>query len=267
MPQSQALFKSRQALAHRFWLYFLGAVALLTVGLVTTDDRHATVKLIGKWLIGITVAHLVVLWIVPVVILPAVTTNPWAHLVAAVAHAVGAGIVTSLVVLALVGVVFLFVDHFIPAAEDSGRRGLQLGRASVRLHGEQLLDALVELLLVGDVHIEVGGAGRCRLPLQSALLIEHCGAAAAEHRERVRDVTDREQQCGRVPVAVLDRPAPEQVLVDDPHRVVRGRLRAQRPADPGGDPVEAVDPGDRRGPRSDVGSSHDDGGAAARSSF
>jgi hypothetical protein len=115
VPQSQALFKSRQALAHRFWLYFLGAVALLTVGLVTTDDRHATVKLIGKWLIGITLAHLVVLWIVPVVILPAVTTNPWVHLVAAVARAVGAGIVTSLVVLALVGVVFLFVDHFIPA--------------------------------------------------------------------------------------------------------------------------------------------------------
>ena len=93
----------------------LPAFALLTVGLVITDARHAAVKLIGKWLIGITVAHLIVLWIVPVVILPAVTTNPWAHLVAAVARAVGAGIVTSLVVLALVGVVFLFVDHFIPA--------------------------------------------------------------------------------------------------------------------------------------------------------
>ena len=123
VPQSQALFKSREAFAHRFWLYFLGAVALLTVGLVTTDDRHATVKLIGKWLIGITVAHLIVLWIVPVVILPAVTTNPWAHLVAAVAHAVGAGIVTSLVVLALVGVVFLFVDHFIPAPSTPAGRG------------------------------------------------------------------------------------------------------------------------------------------------
>ncbi len=95
---------------------------LLTVGLVTTDDRHAAVRLIGKWLIGITVAHLIALWIIPVVILPAVTTNPWAHLVAAVAHAVGAGIITSLVVLALVGVVFLFVDHFIPAAADS-RKG------------------------------------------------------------------------------------------------------------------------------------------------
>ncbi len=116
VPQSQVLFKSRQAFAHRFWLYFLGAVVLLTVGLVTTDDRRAAVKLIGKWLIGITVAHLIVLWIVPVMILPVVTTNPWAHLVAAVARAVSAGIVTSLVVLALVGVVLLFLDHFIPAA-------------------------------------------------------------------------------------------------------------------------------------------------------
>jgi hypothetical protein len=123
VPQSQALFKSRQALAHRYWLYFLGAVALLTVGLVATDDRHASVKLIGKWLLGIAVAHLVVLWIVPVMILPAVTTNPWAHLIAAVAHAVGAGIVTSLVVLALVGIVFLFVDRFIPERAPPADRG------------------------------------------------------------------------------------------------------------------------------------------------
>ena len=85
VPQSQALFKGREAFAHRFWLYFSAAVALLTVGIVTTDDRRATVKLVGKWLIGITVAHLIVLWIVPVVLVPAVTTNPWAHLVAAVA--------------------------------------------------------------------------------------------------------------------------------------------------------------------------------------
>ena len=114
MPQSQALFKSREALVHRFWLYFLGAVVLLAIGLVATDDRRSAVKLIGKWLLGITVAHLLVLWIVPVVLLPAVTTNPWVHLVAAVAHAVNAGIVSGLVVLALVGVALLFVDLFIP---------------------------------------------------------------------------------------------------------------------------------------------------------
>ena len=123
VPQSQALFKGRQAFAHRFWLYFLGAVVLLTVGLVTTDDRRSTVKLIGKWLIGITIAHLIVLWFLPVVLLPALTTNPWVHLIAAVAHAVSAGIVTSLVVLALAGVMFLFIDRFIPAHSAPAESG------------------------------------------------------------------------------------------------------------------------------------------------
>jgi len=115
VPQSQTLFKGRETFAHRFWLYFLGAVVLLAIGFVTTDDRRSALKLVGKWLVGITVAHLIVLWIVPVLILPAVTTNPWAQLVSAIARAVGAGIVTGLVVLAVVGVVCLFVDHFIPA--------------------------------------------------------------------------------------------------------------------------------------------------------
>jgi amino acid transporter len=119
VPQAQVLMKSRETLAHRFWLYLLGAVVLLTIGLVTTDDRHASVKLIGKWLIGITIAHLLVLWILPVLILPAVTSNPWAHFVAAIARAVGAGIISGLVVLALVGIVFLFVDHFVPTSEPT----------------------------------------------------------------------------------------------------------------------------------------------------
>ena len=115
VPQSEVLFRGRETLAHRLWLYVLGAVVLLTIGLVTTDDRKASVKLIGKWLIGITVVHLVVLWFIPVVVLPNVTSDPWAHFVASVARALGAGIVSGLVVLALVGVVFLFVDLFIPS--------------------------------------------------------------------------------------------------------------------------------------------------------
>jgi hypothetical protein len=121
VPQAQVLMKSRETLAHRFWLYLLGAVVLLSIGLVTTDDRHASVKLIGKWLIGITIAHLLVLWILPVLVIPAVTSNPWAHFVAAVARAVGAGIISGLVVLALVGVVFLFIDQFVPQADTEKR--------------------------------------------------------------------------------------------------------------------------------------------------
>jgi hypothetical protein len=119
VPQSQAIFKGREAFAHRFWLYFLGAVVLLVLGFVMTDDRRSALKLVGKWLVGITVAHLIVLWIIPVLIVPAVTTNPWALLVSAVAQAVGAGIVTGLIVLAVVGIACLFVDHFMPARAAS----------------------------------------------------------------------------------------------------------------------------------------------------
>ena len=119
VPQAQALMKSRQAFAHRFWLYLLAALVLLTIGIAITDDRRASVKLIGKWLIGITIVHLAVLWFLPVLIVPAVTTNPWAHLVAAVARALGAGIATGLVVLAVVGVACLFVDRFIPRRPSS----------------------------------------------------------------------------------------------------------------------------------------------------
>lgn len=115
VPQSELLLRGRQTLAHRFWLYALGAIALLAVGLVTTNDRKGSVKLIGKWLIGITLAHLVVLWFIPVVVVPNITSNPWAHLLAAIARALGAGIISGLVVLALVGVVFLFADLFIPS--------------------------------------------------------------------------------------------------------------------------------------------------------
>jgi len=115
VPQSELLFRGRETLAHRFWLYALGAIVLLTIGLVTTNDRRSSVKLIGKWLIGITVAHLVVLWLIPVVVIPNVTSNPWAHLVASIARALGAGVISGLVVLALVGVVFLCVDLFMPS--------------------------------------------------------------------------------------------------------------------------------------------------------
>jgi hypothetical protein len=120
VPQTQALFRGREVFAHRFWLYFAAALILVAGGVALSDDRRSSVKLIGKWLIGITIAHLVVLWIIPVLILPAVTNNPWAHLVSAVAGALGAGIVAPLVVLAVVGIGCLFADRFIPSSAARG---------------------------------------------------------------------------------------------------------------------------------------------------
>jgi hypothetical protein len=130
VPQVAALNHSRNALHHRFWPFTLGALILLGAALAFGQDRRSTVKLIGRWLIGISVVHLVVLWIVPVMIVPRVTTNPWASLVAAVARALNAGLVTGLVVLAVAGVVCMFVDLFIPATSASAS-GVQPLRADL----------------------------------------------------------------------------------------------------------------------------------------
>jgi hypothetical protein len=117
VPEVGALSSSRRALAGRFWLYFLGAVVLVAVGIAMSDDRRAAVKIVGGWLIGISVVHLFVLWILPVFVVPHVTNNPWAGLVAGVAAALGAGLVTGLIILAVAGVACLFVDRFVPAAQ------------------------------------------------------------------------------------------------------------------------------------------------------
>ncbi len=116
VPNVSALSASRRALANRFWLYFLGAIVLVGVGIAISSDRRKAVKIVGGWLIGISVAHLVVLWIIPVLIVPHVSSNPWAGLIAAVARALGAGLVAGLFVLAGAGVVCLFIDRFLPQA-------------------------------------------------------------------------------------------------------------------------------------------------------
>jgi hypothetical protein len=115
-PQAGVLAASRTALANRFWLYLAGAVALVAIGLATTSDRRATLKLVGRWLLGISVVHLLVLWILPVVVIPHLTDDPWAALVAALARALSAGMVSGLVVLAAAGVALMVADRFVAPA-------------------------------------------------------------------------------------------------------------------------------------------------------
>jgi hypothetical protein len=114
VPQSGLLAASRDALAHRFWLYLGGAVALVAIGIGISADRHSTVKLVGRWLLGISVVHLFVLWVLPVLVLPHLTHDPWAALATALARAVSGGIVGGLVVLAAAGLACLLVDRFVP---------------------------------------------------------------------------------------------------------------------------------------------------------
>jgi hypothetical protein len=115
VPRVGALSSSRDALAHRFWLYLVGALVLLVAAFAMSRDRRATLKIVGAWLVGISVVHLFVLWILPVVLLPRFSDNPWANLVSAVARALNAGIVSGLIVLAIAGAACLLVDRLVPA--------------------------------------------------------------------------------------------------------------------------------------------------------
>jgi hypothetical protein len=119
VPHVAVLSAGRNTLSHRFWLYFLGAAVLIALAIATSRDRRATLRTIGMWLLGISVVHLLVLWIVPVMVVPHVTHSPWADLIAAVARALSAGIVTGLVLLAAAGAAFLLVDLFVPRAQPA----------------------------------------------------------------------------------------------------------------------------------------------------
>ena len=48
VPQTQALFRSREVFAHRFWLYFAAALVLVAAGVAMSEDRRSSVKLIGS---------------------------------------------------------------------------------------------------------------------------------------------------------------------------------------------------------------------------
>ncbi len=119
VPRVGPLSSTRSTLAHRFWVFLLGAVLLLGLAIATTRDRRSTLRIVGTWLIGISVAHLVVLWILPVVIVPRVSSSPWADLIASVARALDGGLVVGLVVLAGAGVALLIADRFVRASASS----------------------------------------------------------------------------------------------------------------------------------------------------
>jgi hypothetical protein len=120
VPRFGALSTGRRAFQNRTWLYALGAVVLLALAIATTDDRHGAIKLIGKWLLGISAAHLLVLWILPVMVVPQLSNSPWVSLVASLARALNAGIVSGLVILVVAGVLCLLVDVFVPASGKTG---------------------------------------------------------------------------------------------------------------------------------------------------
>ena len=96
------------------------AALFLGGAIVLSRDKRQTLRTVGRWLIGISLVHLLVLWVVPVLIVPAVTSSPWASLIAAVAKALSAGVLAGLVLLFVAGVGILVVDRFVGNPNRAG---------------------------------------------------------------------------------------------------------------------------------------------------
>jgi hypothetical protein len=112
-PRIGALSTTRTLLQDKFGLLVAVAAVLLFAGIIVAKNRRAATNMIGRWLIGISVIHLLVLWVIPVVVVPAVTNSPWASLIASVARALSGGLLTGLIVLFVVGLAILIGNRFV----------------------------------------------------------------------------------------------------------------------------------------------------------
>jgi hypothetical protein len=113
-PKLTTLTATRRLLKDKFGLLVALAAFCLAGAVVLSRNRRETLNMVGRWLIGISLAHLLVLWVIPVLVVPALTSSPWASLIAAVARALSAGLLTGLIVLFVAGVGILIADRFMP---------------------------------------------------------------------------------------------------------------------------------------------------------
>ena len=91
VPRAGGLNSSRRLVADHWWLIGLVGLAMVAAGVATTDDRRDAVKVIGRWLIGLSLVQLLFLWVIPVWVVPAATDNVWALVVSKVACALEGG--------------------------------------------------------------------------------------------------------------------------------------------------------------------------------
>ncbi len=114
VPRASSLQTAREFLAQWLLPALAAAIVLVIGGLALSRRRANALKIVGRWLIAISLGHVLVLWLIPVEVLPRLTTSPWVHLIASTAKAFSAGVITTLVVMLGVGVFCLFFEHFVP---------------------------------------------------------------------------------------------------------------------------------------------------------
>jgi hypothetical protein len=104
VPTVTALDTTRRALDAAVPLLAMAGAALALVGLVIHSHPADALRVLGWWLIGASAVELVVAYVLPVLVVPAVTDNPYAALISEVAGAAIAPLVGVLVMLAGAGI-------------------------------------------------------------------------------------------------------------------------------------------------------------------
>jgi hypothetical protein len=127
VPQVKALATVRDRIDS--WITALAAMAglLVAAAFLIHNNRAKVFRQLGWWLLGMSAWELVVTWVVPAFILPAVTTNPWALLASRVAAASAADLRPALVGLAVAGVASLLASVMWGAVRDEARRPKVIG--------------------------------------------------------------------------------------------------------------------------------------------
>ena len=111
-PPVTPINKLRAAGAHWWWLIGLAGMAMVGAALALSQDRRSNVRTIGTWLIGLSLIQLLVLWLIPVHVVPAVTDNVWARTGSLIAEALNGGLVIGLFVILGIGIVCRFANLF-----------------------------------------------------------------------------------------------------------------------------------------------------------
>jgi hypothetical protein len=83
------------------------AIGFVTAGFLLHPRRDHALRTVGGWALAACLWQLVIAWLIPVVVLPEVTDNPWVGIASGVARARMAPLVATLLVLAGAGVACL----------------------------------------------------------------------------------------------------------------------------------------------------------------
>jgi hypothetical protein len=107
VPEVGVLTRANEGLSN--WLQTLAIISGLCVlaAFILHPTRPAVFRRLGWWLLGLSLWQLMITWVIPAVVVPSLTTNPWALLAAKVSVASTSDVIPALAGLAVAGIASL----------------------------------------------------------------------------------------------------------------------------------------------------------------